>query len=128
MDREEQTHSQALVLMGDFNHPNICWRDNRAGHKQSKRILEDVDHNFLLQVREETTGKGTQLGFILNNKGLVGNVVLQRSLVCSNCEIMELEVLRAARRAHITSFGLTRDFLGKVPWNTSREEETKKTG
>ena len=25
--------SQALVLRGDFNHPNICWRDNMAGHK-----------------------------------------------------------------------------------------------
>ena len=35
--------SQALVLMGDFNHPDICWRDNTAGHKQSRRFLECVD-------------------------------------------------------------------------------------
>ncbi|GAB0203506.1 interleukin-6 receptor subunit beta [Grus japonensis] len=41
--------SQALVLMGNFNHPDICWRDNTAGHKQSRRFLECVDDNFLLQ-------------------------------------------------------------------------------
>ncbi|KAK4831507.1 hypothetical protein QYF61_018091 [Mycteria americana] len=34
--------SQALVLMGHFNHPDICWRDNTAGHKQSRRFLEYV--------------------------------------------------------------------------------------
>ena len=27
------SRSQGLVLMGDFNHPNICWRDNTAGRK-----------------------------------------------------------------------------------------------
>ncbi|GAB0179153.1 hypothetical protein GRJ2_000380600 [Grus japonensis] len=47
------SHSQALVLMGDFNHHNICWRDNTAGPKQSRRFLECVDDNFLLQVIEE---------------------------------------------------------------------------
>ena len=31
--------SQALVLMGDFNHHNICWRENTAGHKQSRKFL-----------------------------------------------------------------------------------------
>jgi len=33
------SHSQALVFMGDFNHINNCWRDNTAGHKQSRRFL-----------------------------------------------------------------------------------------
>ncbi|GAB0205938.1 hypothetical protein GRJ2_003059400 [Grus japonensis] len=42
--------SQALVLREDFNHPKICWRDNTAGHKQSRKILECVDDNFLFQV------------------------------------------------------------------------------
>ena len=30
------SNSQALVLMGDFNHPDICWRDSAAGYKQSR--------------------------------------------------------------------------------------------
>lgn len=27
----EGSHSQALVLMGDFNHCSVCWRENAAG-------------------------------------------------------------------------------------------------
>ena len=38
--------SQGLVLMGDFNHPDMYWRDNTAGHKQSRRFLECIDDNF----------------------------------------------------------------------------------
>ena len=41
------SYSQNMVLMGDFNHPNICWKDNTAGHQQSKRFLECVDDYFL---------------------------------------------------------------------------------
>lgn len=29
------SHSQALILMEDFNHLDVCWRDNTAGHKPS---------------------------------------------------------------------------------------------
>jgi len=31
--------SQALDLLGIFNHPDTCWRDNTAGYKQSRRFL-----------------------------------------------------------------------------------------
>ncbi|PKU26923.1 selenoprotein n [Limosa lapponica baueri] len=41
-------HSQALVLMGDFNHPDICWKDNTEGHKKSRRFLACVNDNFLV--------------------------------------------------------------------------------
>ncbi|XP_065544317.1 telomere repeats-binding bouquet formation protein 2 isoform X2 [Lathamus discolor] len=49
------SHSQALVLMGDFNHPDICWSDRTAQHKQSRRFLDCVEDNFLLQAAEEPT-------------------------------------------------------------------------
>ncbi|GAB0195031.1 hypothetical protein GRJ2_001968400 [Grus japonensis] len=60
--------SQALVRMGDFNHPDICWRDNAAEHKQSRKFLECVNDNFLLQVIEEPTRRGAMLDLILTNK------------------------------------------------------------
>ena len=123
--------SQALVLMGDFNHPDICWRDNTAGHKQSRRFLECVDDNFLLQVMEEPTRRGAMLDLVLTNKeGLVGNVKLKGSLGCSDHEMVEFKILRAARRAHSklatldfrrADFGLFRDLLGRVPWDTALE-------
>ncbi|GAB0206702.1 hypothetical protein GRJ2_003135800 [Grus japonensis] len=65
---EAASRSQVLVLMGDFNHPDICWRDNTAGYKQSRKFLECVDDNFLLQVIEEPTRRGAMLDLVLTNK------------------------------------------------------------
>ncbi|KAF1441782.1 hypothetical protein FQV07_0011647, partial [Pygoscelis papua] len=84
------SHSQALVLMGDFNHPDTCWRDNTAGHKW---FLECVNDNFLLQVVEEPTRRGAVLDLVLTNKeGLVGNVKLKGSLGCSDHEMVEFKI------------------------------------
>lgn len=44
-----------MVLMEDFNHPNICQKDDTAVHEHSKRFLECTDDNFLLQVVQEPT-------------------------------------------------------------------------
>ncbi|GAB0203333.1 hypothetical protein GRJ2_002798900 [Grus japonensis] len=125
------SHSQALVLMGDFNHSDICWRDNTAGHKQSRRFLECVDDNFLLQVIEEPTRRGAMLDLILTNKeGLVGNVKLKGSLGCSDHEMVEFRIFRAARRARSklttldfrrADFGPFRDLLGRVRWAKALE-------
>ncbi|GAB0208094.1 hypothetical protein GRJ2_003275100 [Grus japonensis] len=123
--------SQALVLMGDFNHPNICWKGNTAGHKQSRRFLECIDDNFLLQVTEESMRRGAMLDLVLTNKdGLVGDVKLKGSLGCSDHEMVEFKILRAARRAHSklptldfrrTDFGLFRDLIARIPWDKALE-------
>ncbi|GAB0207232.1 hypothetical protein GRJ2_003188800 [Grus japonensis] len=125
------SRSQALVLMGDFNHPDICWRDNTAERKQSRRFLECMDDNFLLQVIEEPTRRGAMLDLVLTNKeGLVGDVKLKGSLGCSDHEMVELKILRAARRASSklltldfrrADFGLFRDLLGRIPWDKDLE-------
>ena len=47
---QEVLRSRAPVLMGDFNHPDICWDSGMAGHRQSRRFLESVKDNFLVQV------------------------------------------------------------------------------
>jgi len=43
----EVSQSLALVLMGDFNLPDACWKYNTAERKQSRRFLECVEDNFL---------------------------------------------------------------------------------
>ncbi|GAB0203750.1 hypothetical protein GRJ2_002840600 [Grus japonensis] len=126
------SHSQALVLMGDFNHPDICWRGNAAEHKQSRRFLECIDGNFvLLQMIEEPTRRGAMLDLVLTNKeGLVGDVKLKGSLGCSDHEMVEIKILMAARRVCSTlttldfrraGFGLFRDLLGRIPWGKALE-------
>ena len=79
------------------------------------------------------------LDLVLTNKeGLVGNVKLKGSLGCSDHEMVEFKILRTARRAHSklatldfrrADFGLFRNLLGRVPWDTAlREEGPKKAG
>ncbi|PKU43893.1 dtw domain-containing protein 2 [Limosa lapponica baueri] len=111
--------------LGDFNHPNIWWRDNAAGHKQSRRFLECTDNNFLLQVMEQPTRRGAMLDLVLTNReGLVGNAKLQGSLGCSDREMMEFKILRAVRRAHSkpTALDFRRADFGLSqgsPWQTT---------
>ncbi|PKU42988.1 glycerol kinase [Limosa lapponica baueri] len=124
------SRSRALVLMGDFNHHDTCWRDNTSGLKQSRMFLECVDDNFLLQVTEQPMRRGAMLDLILTNKeGLVGKVKLKRSIGCSDYDMVEFKTLRAVRKAHskitldfrTTDFGLFRDLLGRVPWDNALE-------
>ncbi|GAB0204060.1 protein Hook 3-like [Grus japonensis] len=122
---------QTLVLMGDFSHPNICWRHNTTGQKQSRQFLESINDNFLIQVVEEPRRRGALMDPILTNKeGLVGNVKVKGSLGCSDHEMVEFRILRAGRRvkSKLTTldfrradFGLFRDLLGRVPWDKALE-------
>ncbi|GAB0209349.1 hypothetical protein GRJ2_003400600 [Grus japonensis] len=117
--------------MGGLKHLDICWRDNTAGHKQSRKFLECINDNFLLQVIEEPMRRGAMLHLVLTNKeGLVGNVKLKGSLGCSDHKMVEFKILRAARRVHSklttldfrrADFGLSRDLLGRVPWDKAPE-------
>ncbi|GAB0206526.1 hypothetical protein GRJ2_003118200 [Grus japonensis] len=123
---EVASQSQALVLMGDLNHPDICWKGNTARHAQSRRFLQSIDDNFLTQVVEEPTRRGVLLDLVLTNKeGLVGDVKVGGSLGCSDHENVEFRILHGRSRAmsRITTldfrranFGLFKDLLGRIPW------------
>ncbi|PKU30996.1 hypothetical protein llap_18699 [Limosa lapponica baueri] len=62
------SQSQALVLMGDFNHPDICWEGYTARHVQSRRFLQCTNDNFLTQVVEEPTRRSVLLDLVLTKK------------------------------------------------------------
>lgn len=46
----EVTQLLTLVLVGDFNLPDIWWKYNTAERKQSRRFLECVEDKFLKQL------------------------------------------------------------------------------
>ncbi|GAB0176868.1 hypothetical protein GRJ2_000152000 [Grus japonensis] len=78
---EAPSRSQALVLIGDLNHPDICRKDNTARDKQYRVFLESTDDKFLIQVIEEPTMRSAVLYLILTNKeGLLGDVKVKDSL------------------------------------------------
>jgi len=66
------SQSQTLVLMGDFSHPHICWKDNTARPTSSRRFLHSTNVNFSIQVREKPTRRGVLLDLVLTNKGRTG--------------------------------------------------------
>ncbi|GAB0206830.1 hypothetical protein GRJ2_003148600 [Grus japonensis] len=111
--------------MGDFKHPDICWKGNTARHAQSRRFLQSTDDNFLTQLVEEPMRREVLLDFVLTNKGLAGDVKVEGSLGCRDHEMVEFRILRGRSRAvsRITTldfrranFGLFRDLLGTIPW------------
>lgn len=69
---------------------------------------------------------------LTNKKGLVKNVRLKGSLDCSDHEMVEFRILRAANSVPWTSgekTGLFRDLLCRVPWGKPwREEGPKNAG
>jgi len=120
------SQAQALVLMGDFNHPDISWEDHTARHAQSRRFLQSIDDDFLMQVVKEPTRKGTLLNLVLTNKeGLVKDVKVGGRLGCSNHEMVEFTILRGGSRVisriktldfRRANFGLFKELLGRIPW------------
>ncbi|KAK4810498.1 LOW QUALITY PROTEIN: hypothetical protein QYF61_004278 [Mycteria americana] len=83
----------ALVLMGDFKLPDVCWKYNTAERKQSRRFLECVEDNFLTQLVREPTRGGALLDLLFTNReGLVGDVVVGGRLGLSNHDMTEFSI------------------------------------
>jgi len=133
------SQSQALVLMGDFSHPDISWEDHTARQAQRRRFLQSIDDNFLMQVVEEPTRKGALLDLVLTNKeGLVEDVKVGGRLGCSDHEMVESRILRGGSRAisriktldlRRAKFGLFKELLGGIPWARALEGRgTKSVG
>lgn len=96
---EIASQSQALVLPGNLNHPDIFWRVNMAQHTQSRKFLQIIDDNFLMQVVEEPIRKGVLLDLVLTNQeGLVEDMKVGGSLGFSDHEMVELRILCEGRK------------------------------
>ncbi|CAM2100783.1 unnamed protein product [Caretta caretta] len=90
----EVTRLQALVLMGDFNHPDICWESNTAVHRQSRKFFESVGDSFLLQVLEEPTRGRALLDLLLTNQ----EATVDENLRGSDHEMVDFRILTQERK------------------------------
>ena len=119
------SQSLALVLVGDFNLLDICWNCNTVQRKQSRRFLEWVEDNFLIQLVNESTRGGALLDLLFTNReGLVGDVVVRSHLGLSDHEMIEFSVLGEVKRGasktitmdfQRADFGLFRTLVERVP-------------
>ncbi|PKU38005.1 rna-directed dna polymerase from mobile element jockey-like [Limosa lapponica baueri] len=89
----EVSLSLTLVLVGDFNFLDVCWKYNKAEREQSRRFLECVEDNFLTQLVKKQTRESALLDLLLVNRGLVGDVKVGVHLGHSDHEMIEFSIL-----------------------------------
>lgn len=90
LQTEEASHSQALILQGDFNYPDICWKNSTASCRQWKRLLQHPDDSFLSQITDSSTKRNAVLDLMFtNNKELIADVNTGCSLSCSDNVLVE---------------------------------------
>ena len=110
---QELSRSRALVLMGDFGHPDTCWESGTAGGSQCRRFLESVEDNFLGQVTDGPTRGEALLGLVLSSaEESIGEVKIGGSLGCSDHASVHFVIWRNAGLA--TSRVRTRTSRGRT--------------
>ncbi len=94
---QEVSHSLALVLIGDFNHLDICWDSGMAGGRQSGRFLESVEDSFLVRVIDGPTRGEALLDWVLiNEEESIREVKIGGSLGCSDQALVEFVIVKNA--------------------------------
>jgi len=92
---QDASRSQSLILLGDFNHPDSCWKSSTASCRQSRRLQECIDDNFLSQVMDSpTTGDAILNPLVTNANELRSDVKIGGILGCSEHALVEVAVLR----------------------------------
>ncbi|PKU46875.1 nedd4-binding protein 2-like 2 [Limosa lapponica baueri] len=120
---------RGLILLGDFNHPDICWRNSTANCRQSRRLLEFIKDNFLSQVINSPTIGDVILDLLVaNTSEFIGNVKLGGSLGCSDHALVEFAVLRDICRGKSKvrtlnfrkeKFQVFKELVNRTPWETA---------
>lgn len=91
--------SQTLFTGENINFPDICWKGYMAGCNQSRRLLEAVKGNFLIKIMDWPTKDEAQLDFLFNNReDVVGNIIINVNIGCSNHELVEIKNLKGVRK------------------------------
>ena len=106
---KQASGQQNLVLMGDFNYPDIFWKNNTAARMSSTKFLECVEGCFLIQIIDVPTRKEALLDLLFTNQeNLLCNILVSDNLGCSNYNIVEfgilLRVLKVSSKTKVLDF------------------------
>ena len=80
----------ALVLLGDFNHPDICWKRSIVSCKQHRGLLECSVDNLLSQVTDSPARGDAILDLLLTSiNELIGDIRIGGCLGSSDHAVAE---------------------------------------
>lgn len=85
------SRSAVLVLMGDFNFPDINWEYQKADTNRSRKFIKHSD-KFLVQVLREPAKKDALLDGFVNREGLVSEVAMGSPLGHHDHEVVKYEI------------------------------------
>lgn len=113
-----------LIILGDFNLPDVCWEYNTTERKQSRRFLECMEDKFLMQLVREPNRECTPLDMLFaKRKGLLCDKKMGGHLGHSDPEIVVLSILTEVRRgiSRTATFNFQRADLGVFAGDLLRE-------
>lgn len=124
---------QPLILIGDFNHSDIYWKSSTANCKQSRKLTECVEGNFLVQVMESPTRGEKLLDQLLTKaEKPIRDVKMGSSPGCSSYSLVEFSILRGTRQIKSrvrtlkfrqVNFSLYRALVHGIPWETALRDK-----
>jgi len=105
---QETWYLQSLILLGEFSHPDICWKSSMVSCGQSRKFLKCIEDNFLSQVIDWIKTGG--------------------SPGCSDHALVEFAVLK--EKGQVKSkvrtlnfrkekFQLFKELVNRTPWETT---------
>jgi len=119
---------QFLVVLGDFNHCDICRKSSTASCRQSRRFLECIEDNCLSQVIDSPTRGDAILDLLVTSATeLIRDVKVGGSVGCSDHALVEFADLRDMGQAKSkvrtlnfrkAKFQLFKVLVSRTPWKT----------
>ena len=98
-ESRDMSRSGALVLMGNFKFPDVNWEYHTADPNRSRKILQDVVDNFLVQVLREPRSKGALLDLLfVKREGLLGEEMFGGCLGHMGHEVVEFQIIVSRRK------------------------------
>ena len=133
LETVDRAAKNSVILMGDFNYPDINWEEGRASGKGEK-FLDTVQNNFLYQhVKEPTRGMNILDLVLTDDLNMVDNVRCEapfgrgdHAVVCFDVNI---DCSRVEKKIESFDFGranwigLNKDLL-EIDWNERFKERS----
>uniref|UniRef100_A0A803KG92 Reverse transcriptase domain-containing protein n=1 Tax=Xenopus tropicalis TaxID=8364 RepID=A0A803KG92_XENTR len=94
LQMEEASKLGQVVVMGDFNYPDIDWSNGVAKSEKASRFVNMLNDNFLFQAVQEPTRNDAILDLVIsNNNELISNICVGEHLGNSDHNMVSFEIM-----------------------------------